>query len=405
MLVAYLDNGIRISLLAGYTKEELREMQRNNGFYCPECRSRMQIKAGTMKIWHFSHLPGASECSLLKGESMYHLLGKKLLYEQASRRFPNVQLEPFFPDISQRPDLFIPANSPVEFQCSTISSALFMERTKGYISMGMSPKWILGRKRLKILTPVTFQLSSFDWLTANLSSSQLPSLTYFCPEEANLLYLSSIVPVTSTRVYGNLLQIPLEKYTFHDIPIPIFKKSSKPLFPVTSWLHTKKQWRLHAFKQNHPTFYYLKKLFLQNGSAITYFPSEAGMPVMGSYTLIEPSYVWQSYLLLLCIIPVKIGAPISYSRVYNSIQKLVEKKMLTTRQLPLIKNIDYSHAVLNYLELLCAYGILKQVGEAVFTKIRNPVFPSTMDSALKNDYLIMQFSVKHGLNALFSGKM
>ncbi|MDM5198631.1 competence protein CoiA family protein [Fictibacillus enclensis] len=404
MLVAYLDNGTRVSLLTGYTKDELREMQRKNGFYCPECRSRMQIKAGTMKVWHFSHLPGVSDCSLLKGESMYHLLGKKLLYEQASRQYSDVLLEPFFPDISQRPDFFIPTNSPIEFQCSTMSPSLFMKRTKGYIGKGMSPKWILGKKRLKILSPFMFQLSSFDWLTAKLSSAQLPSLTYFCPEEAKVLHLTSIIPVTSTRVYGTLFQTPLEEYSFQELQTPPSEKNTNSLFPVTSWLHMKKQWRLYAFKQNHPTFYYLKKLFLQNGSAIAYFPSEAGMPVLGSYTLTDPSYVWQSYLLLLSIIPLKMGEPISFSRAYKSMQWLVEKKLLTTRQLPLIET-HYSHAVLNYLDLLCAYGVLKPAGKHQFIKIRQPVFPSTMDKALKNDFHIMQFSVKHGLNPLFSGKM
>ncbi|MCQ6265547.1 hypothetical protein M1K46_07700 [Fictibacillus sp. WQ 8-8] len=406
MLVAHTSTGKRISLHTGYSKEELRSIQKSSGFYCPQCNEKVQIKAGNMKIWHFSHIPGVTNCTLSKGESMYHLLGKKLLYEHVNKEFPNALLEPFFPDISQRPDIWIPPQIPIEFQCSAIPSPILIERSKGYISRGMTPFWILGKKRLKTLSSTTFQISSFDWLTARISSvNHLPSLYYFCPVEAKVYHLSSIVPVTSTRVYGKLDSYPLCEYSFQTPYHLQPSKRDSPLFQVKSWLNAKKQWRLHAFKQNHQTYRQLKILFLKNHSTLTYFPSEAGMPVPFAYTLKEPSFIWQSYVLLYSIIPVQIGESIQFSSVFNHMKWLIHKKIITVRELPLIADVHYSFAVMHYLNLLCFYGIIKRVGKKEFVKIRDPVFPNTMDQALANDFILMESGVKHGVNILFSGKM
>ncbi|MGG1573330.1 competence protein CoiA [Fictibacillus sp. NRS-1165] len=157
MLVAHLITGKRINLLAGYTREKLKSIQNESGFYCPHCKEKVRIKAGNLKIWHFSHLPGLSNCILSSGESIYHLLGKKLLYEQAIKEFPDTLLEPFFSEISQRPDLFIPPDGSIEFQCSTIPAPVFIDRCKGYINCGLTPVWILSKKRLKRLTPPRFK--------------------------------------------------------------------------------------------------------------------------------------------------------------------------------------------------------------------------------------------------------
>ncbi|MDN4073685.1 competence protein CoiA [Fictibacillus terranigra] len=407
MLVAHLITGKRINLLAGYTREELKSIQNESGFYCPHCKEKVRIKAGNLKIWHFSHLPGLSNCILSSGESIYHLLGKKLLYEQAIKEFPETLLEPFFPEISQRPDLFIPPGGAIEFQCSTIPAPVFIDRCKGYINCGLAPVWILSKKRLKRLNASTFQIHSFDWLAARTDSSRhpLPSLLYFCPDEAKVYNLSSIVPVTSTRVYGKLHSIPLSDYSFktgfHHLP----PNKNGALFQAKSWLHRKKQWRLHAFKQDHLTYHRLKILFLKHRSAIAYFPSEAGMPVPYAYTLHEPSFVWQSYVLLSSVVPVPIGELVTFSAVFNHFKWLVSKKLITPRQLPLIHGVHYSFAIMQYLELLCFYGVMKRVGKKDFVKLKDPVFPNTMDKAIANDFILMEAGLKHGVNILFSGKM
>ncbi|MGG1573331.1 hypothetical protein [Fictibacillus sp. NRS-1165] len=129
------------------------------------------------------------------------------------------------------------------------------------------------------------------------------------------------------------------------------------------------------------------------------------MPVPYAYTLHEPSFVWQSYVLLSSVVPVPIGELVTFSDVFNHFKWLVSKRLITPRQLPLIQGVHYSFAIMQYLELLCFYGVMKRVGKKDFVKLKDPVFPNTMDKAIANDFILMEAGLKHGVNILFSGKM
>lgn len=380
-------------------------MQNHSGFFCPQCKDRVLLKAGSQKIWHFAHVPGTSTCSLSSGETLYHLQGKKILYEQALKQFPSALLEPYFSSISQRPDLWIPPKIPIEFQCASISPELLIQRTHGYLNENLSPLWILGKKRMKQLSHTQFQLTSLDWMTARASPSEehLPTLLYFCPLEKIFYQLSSIIPITSTRIFACLSTVPLSRFSF-SLENRFPQKLNSP-YPIKLWLHAKKLWRLYAFKQESATYRQLKILFLKQRSCISYFPPEAGIPVSYSHSISEPVYIWQSYLLLLTIKGAPPGKIITLSDANATIKNLVRLKLLTIREFPLIPGLHFSYAVKSFMLLLCSLGVLKKVSDTEFIVMKEPVFPRTMDEALRQDINFMHRSVKHGVNILFSGKM
>ncbi|EIT84600.1 Competence CoiA [Fictibacillus macauensis ZFHKF-1] len=403
MFIAQLKSGRKINLLDGYSRSYLKNLQEQAGFYCPQCKSEVRVRAGTKLLWHFAHTPGKKEC-VASSESHYHLLGKKLLFEQALQSSEQAVLEPYFPRIGQRPDLWIPPHDIVEFQCSPLKPERFIERTNGYVQENLIPHWILGKKRLKPLSTSIFQVNAFDWLAARMSSSHFPFLTYFCPEEKQFYLLSRMISLSSTRVFGHLSTIPLTHFSFLKIvysPPPLQRGLQ---FSSSTWLHKKKQWRLHAFKQKTSAHYLLKKAFLNQGSYLSLFPSEAGMPVPYSFTFSEATYVWQSFILLYCVLPCAIGHPIALREVCRTIELLIERRLLTPRLLPLLKKVTYRHACAAYLELLVACGILNRQGDQ-YMKQKNPTLPQTMNEAIVADYKLMEYSVKHGVNVLFSGKM
>ncbi len=134
MLVAINDQGQSLVLTKSLTEATLKQLRETN-FYCPQCKEKLILKAGAIKIPHFAHTAYSNcDSSFAEGESYPHLLGKQQLFEHFHEKKYDVQLEKYLHDVQQRPDLFIRTKRlyALEFQCSRIPIELIEKRTNGY---------------------------------------------------------------------------------------------------------------------------------------------------------------------------------------------------------------------------------------------------------------------------------
>lgn len=118
-------------------------------YFCPVCSMPVVLKAGNIKVPHFSH-HHILQCSryLYKRESMLHLKLKHDLYLELNRHY-NTAMEYYLESIEQIPDLLIEYDLALEIQLSRISPELILSRTEGYYKLGMRVIWLLDEKEIK----------------------------------------------------------------------------------------------------------------------------------------------------------------------------------------------------------------------------------------------------------------
>ena len=169
LLTALTSDGKQVVLTRQLSLTSLREWRKNESFHCPQCKEPVLLKVGDIIIPHFAHLKQTTcRDSFSEGESPTHLLGKIQLYELFSHLHLQTEMEPYLPDIRQRPDLLVTWQNekiPIEFQCSTIPIAHILERNAGYHSVNMNPIWI-------VLTPPKVQDSLAFVLTHRFTQFQ-----------------------------------------------------------------------------------------------------------------------------------------------------------------------------------------------------------------------------------------
>ena len=166
LLVALKDNGKYISLLDDWNRQQLLTLRLSESFFCPVCKSSVQLKIGTKRVFHFAHEEGAECTENNEQETPYHLKGKLLLYGWLKQKYPQTEIEKYIKEISQRPDIYVevlPHKYAIEYQCSRISYEIFERRTINYVKMGITPVWILGGNWLKIHARNTIKLTPFQW--------------------------------------------------------------------------------------------------------------------------------------------------------------------------------------------------------------------------------------------------
>lgn len=144
MLIARNANGELIQACQA-AKEKGKNVEE---YYCPACKGKLVLKKGNIMIAHFAHHQH-SDCAVFsEGETLPHLKGKQLLLEKFEREGFEVTLECWLPELRQRPDfLLVLADGKkiaVEYQCSPISPADLVARTRGYKRFGYEVWWICG---------------------------------------------------------------------------------------------------------------------------------------------------------------------------------------------------------------------------------------------------------------------
>ncbi|WP_010283339.1 competence protein CoiA [Bacillus timonensis] len=342
------------------------------------------------KTHHFAHLKGA-ECTVkTEPETEYHLNGKRQLYHWFQAQGYDVKLEPFLPDISQRPDLLVTLENKryaIEYQCSQIDYQLFKKRSDSYKNIGIVPIWILGAKWFKRISASSVRLSPFQWLFATSFNQPIqPSILYYCPTTSTFVKLSNLQPFTTSETFCSINFYKENVISFSRLLVLDNSMFTMP----NSWVRKKHTWRLcySAYSTNQLASF-LTTLY-QERIPPSYIPAEAGVPVKSGYWFHTPPMIWQMWILLDLLLLLRIGDTFFFSTVMEVISKRISSKDIVIRQLPLVFHTQYSIAIEEYLQSLIAFGILKQHTKTKYQKIRDFHIPSNLEDAFKMDETFLE---------------
>jgi competence protein CoiA len=384
LLVALTENGKIISLASlRLEKEELLQLRHEGTFLCPACRNEVILKLGTKQAWHFAHKSKQSCTDKMEGESSYHIEGKKLLYEWLQKQKLDVHLEPYLPEIKQRPDLLVTTAKQtyaIEFQCAKISPQLFAKRTVTYQKNNLLPIWILGGNQLKRQYRNIFRFTSFHWLFSNnYFTKGPPQILAFCPLNKTLINLKNITAISSNKSITSPSYISLKDLSFQKL-----FDLDKPSPDVGAWLEAKKLWRKQQLHLSQPQ-QFLRRLYNEKGQSLWLFPSEAGIPVCFHYFIETPTYIWQSWVLEIFINTKKKGDTFHSTLVKRAFHTLVKKGIFQLRMLPLLENGSYFFAIDDYLRFLCHIGILTTRDQVIYMKTAEIATQKNVAQAIIND--------------------
>lgn len=387
MFIAKFKDGTIISLMDDWRLDELKELRKNRQFYCPACKASVQLKLGTVKLWHFAHQAHTS-CNVKgESESLYHLKGKKILYQWLKSQQVEVALECYLPIIRQRPDLLFRYNETlyaIEYQCSPIESNLLEKRTQGYNQIGIIPIWILGGNRLKRHGPHTFTLKSYEWLCIHSSKNHFFHLTYFCPEQNRFAQLHQITPYSSTKFLAHYHESPLLKTSIDSIVQPKQKVDNK-LFD--RWMTVRKNWRYKSLTPYPAKIErVIREILYRNGVPPSLFPIESGWPTAYHYLFSSSPYLWQLLLLYECFQHQPLDKPFSRQIPIQCLYPYIENKSLMLRQIA----TPWTQAVDGFLHFLTRVGYLERIHskQGMFKRVRNPVIPTNVEEAVRLDQTV-----------------
>ncbi|MDV2685070.1 competence protein CoiA family protein [Alkalihalophilus lindianensis] len=385
MLTAKLKDGSLISMADSWSFEQLIEMRKDVLFYCPCCTSELQLKIGLKKQWHFAHKKNALCTIQGEPESLYHLKGKKQLYEWLKNQGVKVALEVYLPLIRQRPDILFKVGSQLyalEYQCSPIDHSQLEKRTRGYEQLGIIPIWIFGGNRLKRLGANVFSIKSFEWYANTIQKSSSPTIHYYCSEQSKWMSLYHTTPYSSTKYLASLIETSSSLF-------PLSNLLRQPTYSLPSyehWLFVKKNWRyVQPTPYPSKTQRFFQQLLYYHHLSPSQFPIEAGWP-SSSHCLIETSpHIWQSYLLFACLLQKPLHQPITLT----SIQACFLRKELY-RWLKLRPSYHPSlieDAILGYVTFLTEIGFLKEISNKpkTYVRQRDLEVPKSTEEAIKLD--------------------
>ncbi|MCM3761903.1 hypothetical protein M3212_14095 [Alkalihalobacillus oceani] len=383
MFTAEYQDGTTISLLEGWQLAELKQLRREQEFYCRSCKEPLLLKLGGKRQWHFAHRTKSTCKAMGEAETPYHLEGKKQLYYWLKGHSLDVGIEIYLPIIQQRPDLVVRYQQrlyAVEFQCSPIPVSVIAKRSRGYQEVGITPIWLLGGNRLKRQRSSTYAIQAFEWHAFRHYPPDNLSLSYYCPEQHSFAFLQHVMPYSATRTLAELQQSPLESTQ----PAALFHQPKQLPARRMKWLEIKKHWRYQ-----HPLSYpsrvesYLLQLLYRYSLPRNLFPIEAGWPSPYYYYFETSPYHWQTFLLFEFLEHQPLTKPFTLQIVSRCIQPYMLKGLFSRRQIH--EEAGWLQAVKGYLSWLCQMGYLEQTGEEYFKRVRSIVIPRTMEEAFRLD--------------------
>ena len=212
MLTAKTKTGKTICLGYDYKRETLLHFRNKEEFLCPICGESVSLKLGNQRIFHFAHKKGGVCREFYENESIYHMEGKRQLYQWLIRQRIPSTLEYYDSEIKQRPDIMFKHNGnkyALEYQCSTLSEDIFLKRTQTYLQHGYIPLWIMGSKNIKTKRKNLLSLSSFDYLFLRESIHQQFFIPSYCPENRHFVILGSIQPYSTKNAFAHICAYPI----------------------------------------------------------------------------------------------------------------------------------------------------------------------------------------------------
>lgn len=302
VLVALTENREPFVIHSQLSHEALKRLKEEKKFYCPQCGELLQLKIGTIKIPHFAHVSKSRcETSFSEGESVRHLLGKEQLFQLFQSLRLHVKLEPYLPDINQRPDLLVADKNllyAIEFQCSPIRSERLAERNQGYLRQKIQPVWIpltpiqkIKRTGLQQLT-LPQQLQQFI-----VNSKRTKYLMTYEPETKQFFYLSNFIHLKGISFFAKVSKLPLfqQQFPFY-LPKTLTAKEFSSLFQayhhfIQRFLKSRVLLSRKGVNDLFLRSVYELRLDIQN------LPTFLGVPMPGNEELGDCAVEWQTELL------------------------------------------------------------------------------------------------------------
>lgn len=280
---------------------ELKELKRKDAFFCPQCKEPLILKVGQIKIPHFAHHKN-SDCDsyFSEGESAAHLMGKQQLLSLFTKLSLQPILEPYVPQIQQRPDLLLTKGGEkfaIEFQCSKIPAQLVQTRTNGYRLVNIHPIWV-------IQTPNDhFKTTGLKKISINHTNAQYIKtykkqrylITYDVHSET-FYYVSNLIWVQGLQYFGVVQAVPLMQQRF-----PFFtpKIISKATFQIlfSKWINYRntllRSRLLLSRKGVNDSF--IRAVYELNCSVFK-MPNFLGLPTIYAQQMNMPNVEWQIQL-------------------------------------------------------------------------------------------------------------
>ncbi|MBM7554022.1 competence protein CoiA [Thalassobacillus pellis] len=372
MLSALSESGKTVQLI-GQTREEIDQLKKER-YYCPSCKEPVLIRAGSVVIPHFAHLPNSICPDKEGGEGTYHQTGKIHLYQWLKGQGYDVELEAYLKDIKKRPDILINWKGKqiaLEFQCATIPQEDIRTRSEAYRKKGIYPFWVLGGRQLKRQGTSTIQLHNFHrQFLYNFGNC---TLFYYDPIAFQFVVARHIQGTGSRTAFSDLRFFRLPSTGFPDL----FAESKLPLDNFWNY------WEKHVFRSRTHVKPYLSKqeklwtnVLYQQGLHRSTLPTAAFLPVSSQVHIKDPPWIWQSRYLLDIYHPAPTGT--------------ILRKQHSPELHDLPHHLLSPDPLVEYLDLLSRLGFTKHVASGIYRKERELIFPKTVMDALQQDKIDFQ---------------
>lgn len=365
LLTAQTKSGKSICLGLDFKKEVLVKLREKEEFFCPICGEAVLLKLGNQRIYHFAHRSGHVCRDFYENETVYHLEGKRQLYQWLLAQGIPVALEYYDAEIQQRPDIVFRHNGnkyALEYQCSPISEELFQERTNAYFLQNYIPLWVIGNNQLKMKTSNVLSLTSFNYFFLRKSTNGQYFLPSYCPEKKLFHIFGSFLPYSIRNTFTSHIQFPL-----YNISVP---NIIDPILPNPNWLNGWDK-EMEKFKFNcsiRPSpeqKRFLHEIYLQHLNLFL-LPPEIGLPVRHSLLIQTPTIIWQTYLYMDFIQHLLPNDYIDLRDAERIFYKRLRKKDIIMRALPQISNDSPYIVVEEYFQMLEKMGMVSQKGQFIF---------------------------------------
>lgn len=383
MLRAKSDEG-KLVTLATLRRSEIEFLRKHHQFFCPVCHNKVIIKAGQKIVPHFAHKVKSQCPSFKRGEGVYHLKGKLLLYKWLKKQHITVRLEPYLKKINQIPDLLIKINGryvALEFQCARTSITTIQQRNIGYKRLGIIPIWILGKNLFKRRYR-QLHLDSFTSQFIHKFNRLTPTtIYYFCPEQKLVYIITNIFMTSSTRAIHSLRVSNLSHINFKQLFMSK-KKSEKAIFK--QWLKQVKRFRLTQRHYAYGSELKWRKWLYSKQLAIDRLPFYIYLPTELQFIMNVPPWNWQSRLCLDIINPLQVGDSFTLSQCYN----MINRYMNNPQRFPLIN--EYISPVEQYLTYLQKLQLIKRTSKNSYIKQRKITIYRHIEEAIKSDNVLIK---------------
>lgn len=324
------------------TGNAARLKQEKKILYCPSCQSKLLIKVGKTKLPHFAHPAHANSC-ILSGESLLHREGKYRLATYFRLQGCSTELEVYLPNINRQADLLINKNIVFEYQCSSISTRDFLQRTTDYQSQKLKVYWLYGKPLERNKTYLYLTAFGKNFLRYH------PRLGLFLfrfdphSEEWQIFYhLASTFKQTKFR-YRQL--IFSKGIALTDI-FSCLRRIRQPAFYADEGIEAVRQKRIYMYTRFDNRRLFMQFLY-QNGYCLQNLPSCIGIITHCQALVQEPALEWQFFLWHTFFQSLREGDTFTTKAYLHAFKQIVHPI-----RLPMIQEdayLDLGTAYLNYL--------------------------------------------------------